>query len=106
MMKILKDVFTIDKHPRKGLIAIEWLVLGYIVITSLFILFAYTKLDCPMEMLKGRGRVVVMIAALWAVYRHIKNEYRAIVLDNEIKLLYKKINPTVIGDGSSTLKEL
>ena len=62
MMKILKDVFTIDKHPRKGLIAIEWLVLGYVVITSLFILFAYTKLDCPMEMLKGRGRVVVMIA--------------------------------------------
>ena len=71
MMKILKDVFTIDKHPRKGLIAIEWLVLGYIVITSLFILFAYTKLDCPMEMLKGRGRVVVMIAALWAVYRMV-----------------------------------
>jgi len=45
--------------------------LGYVVITSLFILFAYTKLDCPMEMLKGRGRVVVMIAALWAVYRMV-----------------------------------
>ena len=39
-------------------------------------------------------------------YYHIKNEYRVIVLDNEIKLIYKKINPIVIGDGKSTLKEL
>ena len=36
----------------------------------------------------------------------IKNEYRTIILDNEVKLLFKKINPTVIGDGKSTLKEL
>lgn len=39
-------------------------------------------------------------------YYHIKNEYRVIVLDNQIKLIYKKINPTVIGDGKSSLKEL
>ena len=39
-------------------------------------------------------------------YYHIKNEYRIIILDNEIKLIYKKINPRVIGDGKSTLKEL
>ena len=39
-------------------------------------------------------------------YYHIKNEYRVIVLDNEIKLIYKKINPIVIGDGKTTLKEL
>ena len=39
-------------------------------------------------------------------FYHIKNEYRVIVLDNEIKLIYKKINPIVIGDGKSTLKEL
>ena len=36
----------------------------------------------------------------------IKNEYRTIILDNEVKLLFKKINPTVIGNGKSTLKEL
>lgn len=39
-------------------------------------------------------------------FYHIKNEYRVIVLDNEIKLIYKKINPIVTGDGKSTLKEL
>lgn len=39
-------------------------------------------------------------------FYHIKNEYRVIVLDNESKLIFKKINPTVTGDGKSTLKEL
>jgi len=39
-------------------------------------------------------------------FYHIKNEYRVIILDNQIKLLFKKFNPAVIGDGKSTLKEL
>lgn len=39
-------------------------------------------------------------------FYHIKNEYRVIILDNEIKLIYKKINPIVIGDGVSSLKDL
>ena len=39
-------------------------------------------------------------------FYHIINEYRVILLDNNIKLLFKKINPVVIGDGVSTLKEL
>ena len=36
----------------------------------------------------------------------IKNEYRVIILDNQVKLIFKKINPIVVGDGKSTLKEL
>lgn len=36
----------------------------------------------------------------------IKNEYRAIFVDNKLKLLYKKIKPVVVGDGKSTIKEL
>ena len=39
-------------------------------------------------------------------FYNIENEYRAIILDDEIQLLYKKIKPTVIGDGKSTIKEL
>lgn len=39
-------------------------------------------------------------------FYHIKNEYRVVILDNEIKLIFKKINPTIVGDGVSTLKEL
>ena len=39
-------------------------------------------------------------------YYDIINEYRVIVLNNEIKLIYGKENAKVIGDGIHTLKEL
>lgn len=39
-------------------------------------------------------------------YYDIENEFRCIILDGEIKLLYKKIRPVVVGDGKSTIKEL
>lgn len=71
MIMILKDIFKIDKNPRKGLMALEWVVLGYIALTVLFILFSYTELEFPMELMKGRGRVIAMMIALWAVYRMV-----------------------------------
>ena len=39
-------------------------------------------------------------------FYYAKNEYRVIVLDNQVKLVFRKHNPQVIGDGKSTLKEL
>lgn len=36
----------------------------------------------------------------------IENEYRVIVLDDVIRLVYTKIRPFVIGDGVSTLSKL
>ena len=39
-------------------------------------------------------------------YYHIKNEYRIIVLDNEIRLIFGKIKPFVIGDGIKNLDSL
>lgn len=39
-------------------------------------------------------------------YYNIINEYRVIVLNKKIKLMYKKIKPVVIGDGIKTIKEL
>ena len=39
-------------------------------------------------------------------FYNIKNEYRVIILDNNIKLIYKKQNPIVTGNGINTLKEL
>ena len=36
----------------------------------------------------------------------IKNEYRTIMLNEEPKILYKKIRPIVIGDGIKTIKQL
>lgn len=39
-------------------------------------------------------------------YRKIKEEYRVLVLKNEILLIYKKNLPYVTGDGKSTLEQL
>ena len=39
-------------------------------------------------------------------YIKIKNEYRVIILDSQILLMYGKIKPAVIGDGKKTLREL
>ncbi len=39
-------------------------------------------------------------------YYEIENEYRVIVLNDEIKLIYGKENAKVIGDGVHTLQEL
>lgn len=39
-------------------------------------------------------------------YIKIKNEYRVIILDSQILLMYGKIKPAVIGDGTKTLAEL
>ena len=39
-------------------------------------------------------------------YYDIDKEYRLIVLNNEVKLIYSKENPIVIGDGIKTIKEL
>ena len=36
----------------------------------------------------------------------IKNEYRVIILNNEVRLVYGKKRPTIIGDGVHTIKEL
>lgn len=70
-MNSFKDIFKIEKKPRKGLLAVEWVVLGYMLLTTLIILFTYTKAINPESMLWGRFRILVIIAALWAVYRMV-----------------------------------
>lgn len=39
-------------------------------------------------------------------FYQIDNEYRVVVLNNEIKLIFEKNKPVVIGDGIKTIKEL
>ena len=39
-------------------------------------------------------------------FYNIGNEYRVIVLNNKVKVMYKKILPEVLGDGYSTIREL
>ncbi len=68
-MKAFKYLFGIEKKPHKGLLTVEWLILGYLVLTTLFILFTYTKHADPDDLLWGRFKIIAITAAMWAVYR-------------------------------------
>ena len=69
LMKYLKYLFGIEKKPRRGLLEVEWVIMGYPMLTLLLMLFTWTKLPDPEPMLWGRFRVVVSTLALWGVYR-------------------------------------
>ena len=68
-MAMIRNMFEIEKKPRKGLLAVEWVILGYLVLTLLLLLFTYTKLQNPEAMLWGRFRIVAVMTAMWIVYR-------------------------------------
>lgn len=63
------DIFKLDKKPKKGLLAAEWVMVAYMALTLVIMLFTYTKLHNPESMLWGRLRIAVITAALWGVYR-------------------------------------
>lgn len=67
----MKNLFTIEKNPHRGLFAFEWVIVVYMLLTLVVILFTWTKLVNPISMLWGRFHFVAMTAALWAVYRLI-----------------------------------
>lgn len=71
MLKRLKYLFEIEREPRKGLLAAEWVVLGYMLLTLLLMLFTSTKLVNPESILWGRVRILFTTLALWLVYRLI-----------------------------------
>ena len=65
----IKDLFTLDKKPTKGLIAMEWAILAYTFFTGLLIAFMFTRLHAPEAMLTFRLRIVVLMLAMWGLYR-------------------------------------
>ena len=60
-----------EKRPRKGSLAPEWVAMTYLVLTLLIVFFTYTKAENPDAMIWGRIRIAVITAALWGVYRLI-----------------------------------
>lgn len=70
-MRLIKDFFKIEKNPRKGLLAVEWATIVYLLLTTLLLLFTYTKLVNPEPMLWGRFHIVMVTLAMWLVYRLI-----------------------------------
>lgn len=70
-MNIIKHLFEIERKPKKGLLAVEWVVMGYLLLTVLVILFTFTKAMNPEAMLWGRFRIMMLTLAVWLVYRLI-----------------------------------
>lgn len=70
-MALIKFLFELEKKPRRGLLAVEWVIMGYLVLTLLLMLFTWTKLTNPEPMLWGRFHIAVSTLALWAVYRMV-----------------------------------
>ena len=66
-MKI-SELFIKDKTPQRGLLAVEWVVIGYMIFTLLMMVFMWTELVNPEAMLRGRLRYVVVTMAVWALY--------------------------------------
>lgn len=67
----MKDLFKIEKNPRRGLLPLEWVMLAYLALTLLMMFFMYTKVVNPEAMLWGRVRVAVVTLAMWGVYRMV-----------------------------------
>lgn len=67
----IKDLFKIEAKPRRGLFALEWVMLAYLVFTLLMVFFTYTKVVNPEAMIWGRVRIVVVTLAMWGAYRMV-----------------------------------
>lgn len=67
-MKI-SDYLFFEKKPHRGLLAVEWVALGYLLLTVVMMAVQWDKLVNAEEMIKGRGQYIVVTLAMWGVYR-------------------------------------
>ncbi len=67
-MKI-SELFIRDKKPKQGLLAVEWIAMGYLLFTLLMMVVLWNELVNPEEMVKGRLQFVLVTLAIWGVYR-------------------------------------
>lgn len=66
---MLKQLLHFEPKPLRGLLWLEWVVVVYAALTTVFIAIFFNRLHDPMEMLWGRGQVLLMTLALWGAYR-------------------------------------
>ena len=53
---------------KKGLLAVEWIAMGYLLLTLLMMAVLWDKLVSPEQMIKGRITFVLVTLAAWGVY--------------------------------------
>ena len=65
----ISELFIREKKVHKGLLAVEWIALGYLVFTVIMMILLWGKLVNPEDMIKGRIQFLLVTLAMWAVYR-------------------------------------
>ena len=53
---------------KKGLLAVEWIAMGYLLLTLLMMAVLWDKLVSPEQMIKGRITFVLVTLTAWGVY--------------------------------------
>ena len=67
----MNKLFSIEKKPKHGLFAFEWVMIIYALFTLLLMGIMFTKLQNPVSMVWLRVQTIVIVFALWGVYRMI-----------------------------------
>jgi membrane-associated phospholipid phosphatase len=68
-MAIIRYLFERSRKPRRGLLAVEWVMLAYMAFTLLLMAVMYTKLADPYTLFWNRMQALAITIALWGVYR-------------------------------------
>lgn len=66
---MVSELLIKEQRPHRGLLAAEWVVMGYMVLTLLMMAVMWNRLVNPEAMLWGRLRYVLVTLAAWAAYR-------------------------------------
>ena len=67
----IKELFLFEKKPRRGLLVVEWVALGYLLFTAVMMAVLWGQLVNPESMVMGRIRFLAVTIAMWAVYRMV-----------------------------------
>ena len=63
MKKFIKQLFTLEKNPKKGLMAYEWVVLAYLAATLIMTVAMHSRLPNAGAMLMGRLQILAVTFA-------------------------------------------
>lgn len=69
MAMTLRSLFAIDKHAVRGLLAVEWIAIAYLLFTVVIMAVEWDQLVNTEQMVKGRLQFLLVTLAVWGVYR-------------------------------------
>ena len=65
----VNNLFKIERKPLKGLLTVEWIAMGYLLMTVVMMVIQWDMLQNAEEMIKGRIQFILVTLAVWGVYR-------------------------------------